>query len=128
MVDEVHALVGLASSVNTLAPGAVCSATKLLSVDPSVLSTERAEILLVSRSLVPTTMAFPTAPRPVSFARFFLGMFFRFPPMYVSSASTGPENSGLPLSNVLRMRCGQMPRRLLRDLQIAVQLHTAHAL
>ena len=47
----------------------------------------------VARSFAPTTAVLPTAPRPVSASslRRAFDMLRRFPPMYVSSTSTGPS-------------------------------------
>lgn len=60
--------------------------------------------LLVFRSLTPPTVVLPTVPRPLSFLRCEACMFFLTPPMYISSTSTGPLNSGVLSSAALRSR------------------------
>ena len=59
--------------------------------------------LPVSRSFMPTTAALPTAPRP-AWSLLLSCLFRSFPPMYVSSTSTGPPNNPPSVSHALRMR------------------------
>ena len=102
-------------------------AAKSCSVDRCVFGTTSATISPVTRSRAATTGVLPRDHvRPAAFLSECL--FRSLPPKYASSISTGPSNGAVWWENVSRIRCARWPSRLLRDVQVAVQLHGATAL
>ena len=77
---------------------------------------------LVARSLIATAVVFPVGPRPVSCLRLALLLLRRFPPMQVSSNSTGPVVPVLP-DAMQHLPCG-----LLGDFPVAMEFHARNPL